>query len=176
MDLRTYGRDRAALCATVARYRSRGAVREVGKVLGLTEDVTAALAGQVWGWSSDGVDEEHAAALNLNLSDRRLRMTLEIARELIGFPRHMSQHPGGFVLTQDRLDTLVPIEPAAMDEPPGDRVGQGRYRHLQVHEGGCAGPGHARLHAPRLRPARRASRQTLTTSPTSRRTTRATYG
>ncbi len=111
----TYGRDQAALCATVARYRSRGAVREVGKVLGLTEDVTAALAGQVWGWSSDGVDEEHAEALHLNVSDRRLRMTLEIARELIGFPRHLSQHPGGFVLTQDRLDTLVPIEPAAMD-------------------------------------------------------------
>ncbi len=112
----TYGRDRAALCATVARYRSRGAVREVGKVLGLTDDVTAALAGQVWGWSSDGVDEEHAQALHLNVADRRLRMTLEIARELIGFPRHMSQHPGGFVLTQDRLDTLVPIEPAAMDD------------------------------------------------------------
>jgi error-prone DNA polymerase len=110
----TYGRDRAALCATVSRYRSRGAVREVGKVLGLTEDVTAALAGQVWGWSSDGVDEEHAAALNLNLADPRLDMTLRLARELIGFPRHLSQHPGGFVLTQDRLDTLVPIEPAAM--------------------------------------------------------------
>ncbi len=113
---KTYGRDRAALCATVARYRSRGAVREVGKVLGLTEDVTAALAGQVWGWSAEGVDEEHAAALNLNMTDRRLRMTLDIARELIGFPRHMSQHPGGFVLTQDRLDSLVPIAPAAMDD------------------------------------------------------------
>ena len=111
---KTYGRDRSALCAAVARYRSRGAVREVGKALGLTEDVTAALAGQVWGWSADGVDEEHAEALNLNVSDRRLRMTLDIARELIGFPRHMSQHPGGFVLTQDRLDTLVPIAPAAM--------------------------------------------------------------
>jgi error-prone DNA polymerase len=110
----TYGRDRAALCATVARYRSRGAVREVGKVLGLTEDVTALLASQVWGWSEEGVDETHAADLNLNLDDRRLRLTLELARELIGFPRHLSQHPGGFVLTEDRLDTLVPIEPAAM--------------------------------------------------------------
>jgi error-prone DNA polymerase len=110
----TYGRDRAALCATVIRYRSRGAVREVGKVLGLTEDVTAALSGQVWGWSSEGVEEEHAQALNLNIADPRLRMTLQLARELIGFPRHLSQHPGGFVLTEDRLDTLVPIEPAAM--------------------------------------------------------------
>jgi len=112
----TYGRERAALCATVARYRARGAVREVGKVLGLTEDVTGALASQVWGWSNDGVAEEHAAELNMNLDDRRLRMTLELARELIGFPRHLGQHPGGFVLTRERLDDLVPIEPAAMEQ------------------------------------------------------------
>ncbi|MDQ2801310.1 MAG: error-prone DNA polymerase, partial [Pseudomonadota bacterium] len=111
-----YGRDRAALCATVIRYRSRGAVREVGKVMGLTEDVTAALASQVWGWSEEGVDEDHAAELNLNLSDRRLRLTLVLARELIGFPRHLTQHPGGFVLTSERLDDLVPIEPAAMQD------------------------------------------------------------
>jgi error-prone DNA polymerase len=109
-----YGRHRAALCATVIRYRARGAVREVGKVMGLTEDVTAALASQVWGWSEDGVEETHAAELNLNLEDRRLRLTLALARELIGFPRHLSQHPGGFVLTRERLDDLVPIEPAAM--------------------------------------------------------------
>ncbi len=110
----TYGHDRAALCATVIRYRARGAVREVGKAMGLTEDVTAALASQVWSWSDEGVEEDHAAALNLNLEDRRLRLTIELARELIGFPRHLSQHPGGFVLTEDRLDELVPIEPAAM--------------------------------------------------------------
>ena len=111
-----YGRDRAALCATVVRYRSRGAVREVGKVMGLTEDVTAALASQVWGWSEDGVEEKHADQLNLNLADRRLRLTLDIARELIGHPRHLSQHPGGFVLTQDQLADLVPIEPASMKD------------------------------------------------------------
>ena len=110
----TYGRDRAALCATIIRYRTRIAVREVGKAMGLIEDVTSALASQVWGWSEDGVPEEQAAELNLNLADRRLRLTLELSRELIGFPRHLSQHPGGFVLTHDRLDELVPIEPAAM--------------------------------------------------------------
>ena len=109
-----YGRHRAALCATVARYRSRGAVREVGKVMGLPEDVTAQLAGQVWGWSEEGVSEEQARAVNLNVADRRLRLTLLLAKELIGFPRHLSQHPGGFVLTRDRIDGLVPIEPAAM--------------------------------------------------------------
>jgi error-prone DNA polymerase len=112
----TYGRERAALCATVIRYRARGAVREVGKALGLTEDVTSALASQVWGWNDEGVDPELAAELNLNLADRRLRLTLDLSRQLIGAPRHLSQHPGGFVLTQDRLDELVPIEPAAMEK------------------------------------------------------------
>jgi error-prone DNA polymerase len=109
-----YGRDRAALCATVNRYRGRGAIREVGKVMGLSEDVTAALAKQQWHWSEDGPVEEQAAELNLNLADRRLQLTLELSRQLIGFPRHLSQHPGGFVLTHDRLDDLVPIEPASM--------------------------------------------------------------
>ncbi|NPD66648.1 error-prone DNA polymerase [Lichenicola cladoniae] len=109
-----YGRDRAALCCTVMRFRSRGAVRDVGKVMGLTEDVTAALASQVSSWSRDGVTEEHVAELNLNMADRRLRLTLQLAQELVGFPRQLGTHPGGFVLTQDRLDDLVPIEPAAM--------------------------------------------------------------
>ena len=109
-----YGRDRAALCATVMRFRARGAIRDVGKVLGLPEDITGALAAQVWGGSEGGVAEEHAAALNLNLGDRRLRLAMELAQELIGFPRQLGTHPGGFVLTQDRLDELVPIEPAAM--------------------------------------------------------------
>jgi error-prone DNA polymerase len=110
----TYGRHRAALCATIIRYRGRGAMRDVGKALGLAEDVTGALASQVWSWSEEGVAEEHAAALSLDLGDRRLRLALDLARALIGFPRHMSQHPGGFVLTEDRLDELVPIEPARM--------------------------------------------------------------
>jgi len=113
---RRYGLQRSALCATVIRYRARGAVREVGKALGLSEDVTAALAAQVWGWSEEGVEEKHAAELNLNLDDPRLRMVLSLSRELIGFPRHLSQHPGGFVLTADRLDDLVPIEPASMKD------------------------------------------------------------
>ncbi|GIX19199.1 MAG: error-prone DNA polymerase 2 [Erythrobacter sp.] len=112
----TYGRERAALTAVVSRFRARGAVREVGKALGLSEDVTAGLASQVWGWSREGVDERHAEELNLDLADRRLLLTLELARELIDTPRHTSQHPGGFVLTLGRLDELVPIEPAAMPD------------------------------------------------------------
>ncbi|MEP7457592.1 error-prone DNA polymerase [Phyllobacterium sp. SB3] len=110
----TYGRDRAALCSTVIRYRTKGALRDVGKALGLTEDLTKTLSSQVWGWS-EGVESKHVEGLNLDLKDRRLRLTLDLARQLMGAPRHLSQHPGGFVLTQDRLDELVPIEPAAMD-------------------------------------------------------------
>ena len=109
-----YGRDRAALCATAMCFGPRGAIRDVGKVMGLTEDVTGLLASQVWGWSDEGVLNEHAAELNLNLEDRCLRLSIELARELIGFPRQLGTHPGGFVLTRDRLDELVPVEPAAM--------------------------------------------------------------
>jgi error-prone DNA polymerase len=112
----TYGRDHAALCSTVIRYRTKAAVRDVGKALGLTEDLIKLLSSQVWGWSEEGVEEKHVEALNLNLGDRRLQLTLDLARELMGAPRHLSQHPGGFVLTHDRLDELVPIEPAAMDD------------------------------------------------------------
>ncbi|MDB5574211.1 MAG: error-prone polymerase, DnaE-like protein, partial [Tardiphaga sp.] len=110
----TYGRNHAALCSTVIRYRAKGALRDVGKALGLTEDLIRMLSSQVWGWSEDGVEPKHVEGLNLNLSDRRLRLALDLARELIGTPRHLSQHPGGFMLTRDRLDELVPIEPAAM--------------------------------------------------------------
>jgi error-prone DNA polymerase len=113
--LDTYGRHRAALCATVIRYRGRGAIRDVGKAMGLTEDVTAALSAQISHWGEEGMEDEYLAELNFNMQDRRLRLTLDLARTLIGFPRHLSQHPGGFVLTEDRLDELVPIEPARME-------------------------------------------------------------
>ncbi len=112
----TYGRDHAALCSTVIRYRAKGALRDVGKALGLPEDLIKLLSSQVWGWSEEGVEPKHAEDLNLNLGDRRLRLALDLARQLIGAPRHLSQHPGGFVLTHDRLDELVPIEPAAMND------------------------------------------------------------
>jgi error-prone DNA polymerase len=110
----TYGLDKAALTAVVSRYRARSAVREVGKVLGLSEDVTAAISGQVWGWSSEGIPPERIEQLGLDPAEPRLALMLDLSRQLIGTPRHMSQHPGGFVLTRERLDDLVPIEPAAM--------------------------------------------------------------
>ena len=112
----TYGRDRAALCATVIRYRAKGALRDVGKALGLTDDLIRTISGQIWAWSDEGVTDRQLQELNLDLTDRRLRLTLELARQLMGFPRHLSQHPGGLVLNQDRLDALVPIEPTAVGE------------------------------------------------------------
>ena len=112
----TYGRTRSALTAVVTRYRTRGAVAEVGKALGLPRDLTKMLTGLVWGWSMDGISQEQIESLNLNADDHRLKLTLELSRQLIGTPRHLSQHPGGFVLTQDRLDDLVPIEPARMED------------------------------------------------------------
>jgi len=110
----TYGAQHAALTAVVSRFRSRGSIREVGKALGLPEDMTAGLASQIWGWSSEGVPDAHVEALNLDKTEPRLAIALDLATQLIGTPRHLSQHPGGFVLTRDRLDDLVPIEPAAM--------------------------------------------------------------
>ncbi|MFQ5774811.1 MAG: PHP domain-containing protein, partial [Kiloniellaceae bacterium] len=111
-----YGRERAGLAATVICYRTRGAVREVGKAMGLSADTISALSGLVWGWSREGVGEGELRALGLDPGNRRLRLTLDLVRELIGFPRHLSQHVGGFVMTRGRLDELVPIENAAMPE------------------------------------------------------------
>ena len=111
----TYGRDKAALCAVVTRYRSKGALRDVGKALGLPDDLITQLSSQLSGWAREGFNPSQAKELGFNLDDHRLLLTLELARQLIGTPRHLSQHPGGFVLTRDRLDELVPIEPAAME-------------------------------------------------------------
>jgi error-prone DNA polymerase len=109
-----YGRDRAALCATVIHYRPRMAIREVGKVLGLTEDVTAAIADTVWGsWGKD-VPDRHVREAGLDPDNPALRQALDLAHQLIGFPRHLSQHVGGFILTRGRLDETVPVGNGAM--------------------------------------------------------------
>ncbi|WP_312366216.1 error-prone DNA polymerase [Ensifer sp.] len=111
---RTYTHQKAALCATVTRYRAKGAIRDVGKALGLPEDMIKALSAGMWSWSDELVADRNLRELNLNLDDRRLALTLKLAEQLMGAPRHLGQHPGGFVLTHDRLDDLVPIEPASM--------------------------------------------------------------
>lgn len=113
---KTYRREHAGLCATVIHFRSRAAIREVGKVMGLSNDVTAALSGQIWGISSKGAEPERLKEVGLDLTDRRLTQTVRLIGEIIGFPRHLSQHVGGFVITEDRLDELCPIENAAMED------------------------------------------------------------
>src|SRR5438034_1941832 len=113
---RRYGRHRAAIIATVIHYRPRSAIRDVGKALGLTEDVTAALADTVWGSWGKGPTEMQVRQAGLDPQNAIVELAVELATELIEFPRHLSQHVGGYVLTQDWLDTYVPIGNAAMDD------------------------------------------------------------
>ncbi len=113
---RKYGRGRVGIAATVVTYRARSAVREVGRALGLSQDAIGALAGTVWGWSRSGVKEDHVREIGLDPGDVNLARVLELTFELIGFPRHLSQHTGGFVITRGRLDEIMPIANAAMAE------------------------------------------------------------
>ncbi|MBA3325638.1 MAG: error-prone DNA polymerase, partial [Rhodobacteraceae bacterium] len=111
-----YGRERAGLCATVIHYRAKRAIREVGAAMGLSRDTAAALSSQVWGWGEASLPVERLAELGLDAADPRLKLTLQMVDEIIGFPRHLSQHVGGFVITEGRLDELAPVENAAMED------------------------------------------------------------
>ncbi|WP_367715447.1 error-prone DNA polymerase [Nitratireductor sp. GISD-1A_MAKvit] len=111
-----YGRHRAGLAATVISYRTRSAVREAGKAMGLSPDVVAAMTGLVWGHSSRTPTGEQVREAGLDPTDPRLRQTLVLVGQLIGFPRHLSQHVGGFVLTHSPLSEIVPIANAAMKD------------------------------------------------------------
>ncbi|HYC96393.1 PHP domain-containing protein, partial [Brevundimonas sp.] len=113
---RRYGRDRAAIVATIIHYRPRSAIRDVGKAMGLTEDVTARMADTVWGSWGEGVKGEHVDRTGLSRDDARMRLALELTAELIKFPRHLSQHVGGYVLTQGPLIETVPVGNAAMED------------------------------------------------------------
>ncbi|MEL7124737.1 MAG: error-prone DNA polymerase [Pseudomonadota bacterium] len=112
-----YGRHRAGLCATVVHYRGKRAIREVGRAMGLSEDTISALSSQLWGFfSTKGIEAERMAEIGLDYRDRRLQQTIELVYEINGFPRHLSQHVGGFIVTEGRLDELVPIENATMED------------------------------------------------------------
>jgi error-prone DNA polymerase len=112
-----YGRHRAGLCATVVHYRGKRAIREVGRAMGLTEDTISALSSQLWGFfSSNGLEPHRLREIGLDPEDKRLLQTMALVYEVIGFPRHLSQHVGGFIVTEGRLDELVPIENATMED------------------------------------------------------------
>jgi len=111
-----YGRERAAICSTVIHYRPRMAIREVGKAMGLKEDVTAGLTGLIWGIGDGEIPDKHVREAGLDPANPELRQAIGLARQLLGFPRHLSQHVGGFVLTRARLDETVPIHNGAMQD------------------------------------------------------------
>lgn len=111
-----YGRERAGLAATVVTYRARSASREVGKAFGLSEDAVGAISSNIWGWSTQSVSAAEAARAGLDPQEPMVAQVLRIAGEIAGFPRHLSQHVGGFVITRGRLDEVVPVHNAAMEE------------------------------------------------------------
>src|SRR5215831_9857674 len=111
-----YGRDRAGIAATVISYRGRSAIREVGKAFGLSEDAIGALSSSIWGGGGGAVSKDAVTRTGLDPQSRRMRQILSLAQEINGFPRHLSQHVGGFVITRSRLDEVMPIGNAAMDE------------------------------------------------------------
>ena len=111
-----YGRHRAGLCATVIHYRPRSAIREVGKAMGLSEDVTGALAKTVWGSWGTSMGEANSREAGVDLSDPLMARTIRLAEQMIGLPRHLGQHVGGFVLTEGPLHDTVPIGNAAMPD------------------------------------------------------------
>ncbi len=148
-----YGRDRAGLAATVISYRARSAVRDVGKAMGLSEDTVAALAGMVWGTTSGGeLPEKHVRAAGLDPTDPLLATVLELAHELMGFPRHLSQHVGGFVLDARAAHRGRAGRQRGDGRPHLHRMGQGRHRRARPVEGRRAGARHAHLHPQGLRP------------------------
>ncbi len=111
-----YGRERAALAATVISYRPRSALRDVGKALGMAPAAIDRLARGVQWWDGERVDPARLQAAGFDPEAPATRRLLALAREILGFPRHLSQHVGGFVIARGRLDELVPIENAAMPE------------------------------------------------------------
>jgi DNA-directed DNA polymerase III PolC len=111
-----YGRERAGIAATVISYRGRSAIREVGKAFGLSEDTIGALSSSIWGGGGGSVSQDAVKRTGLDPESRRMQQIAALAREIIGFPRHLSQHVGGFVITRSRLDAVMPIGNAAMED------------------------------------------------------------
>lgn len=113
---RKYSQTHTSLAAAVITYRGRSALREVSKAMGLSDDIRSALSGSIWGWSSERMGDAEANAGGLDRTDSRSQHVIALANEILEFPRHLTQHVGGFVITKDRLDQIVPIVKTAMDE------------------------------------------------------------
>lgn len=111
---RKYGRHRAAIAATVICYRSRSAIRDVGKTLGIADDLLNHLAKSIYWWGENL--EEQLSDSNVDYSDPKIRKLIALSKQLMGFPRHLSQHVGGFIISEGLLSHLVPIENASMPD------------------------------------------------------------
>ena len=111
-----YGRDRAGIAGTVISYRGRSAIREVGKAFGLSEDTIGALASSIWGMGGGAVRESEFARAGIDIASPRMLKMRALVEEIQSFPRHLSQHVGGFVMTRSRLDEVVPVMNGAMDD------------------------------------------------------------
>ena len=111
-----YGRDRAGIAGTVIAYRGRSAIREVGKVFGLSEDMIGALSSSIWGMGGGSVRESELKRAGIDVTSPRMTKMRALTEEIQSFPRHLSQHVGGFVMTRSRLDEVVPVMNGAMDD------------------------------------------------------------
>jgi error-prone DNA polymerase len=111
-----YGRDRAAIVATVTQQHHKGAIRDVGKAMGLTVDTINRLAGLIWDFEDEGFDRKRMASQGINPDDPTIRKVLQLTEQFIGFPRQLGQHTGGFVITQGKLSDLCPILNASMED------------------------------------------------------------
>ncbi len=111
----TYGRDHAAIVATVTQERHKGAIRDVGKAMGLSEDTIKRLSGSIWHHSEEAFDRERVIGQGLNPDDPLLKKVLELTEDLIGFPRQLGQHTGGFVITQTKISDICPVMNARMN-------------------------------------------------------------
>ncbi len=112
----TYGREHAAIVATVTQERHKGAIRDVGKAMGLSEDTLKRLSGAIWDFSEEGFDRERIIAQGLNPDDPHLHKVLELTEQMMGFPRQLGQHTGGFVITQCKLSDICPVMNARMED------------------------------------------------------------
>lgn len=110
-----YGRDRAAIVATVMQEQHKGAIRDVGKAMGLSEDTIKRIGGTIWSFREEGFDEDRLREQGLNPKDPLILKVLQLTSELIGFPRQLGQHTGGFVITESQLSDLCPVMNAAME-------------------------------------------------------------
>src|SRR5258708_5722293 len=111
-----YGRDRAAVVATVTQLHHKGAIRDVGKAMGLSIDTINRLSGLIWDFKDDGFDKKRIVSQGINPDDPTIRKVLELTSQFIGFPRQLGQHTGGFVITQGKLSDLCPIINARMED------------------------------------------------------------